>query len=267
VAIESDDPEVDDESGDEVESRPEADAAKADVDVVAAKAKADVDAAKADVAKAKADVDAAKADAAKADAAKVDAAAPSDDKAARSAFRPAVPEPPPGVTVLRTIDGAIGVVEHAIVAFTLGALILVGAASAVASNFFQHSIVWSFEAIRYSVFFIAMFGAALAAQSGKLISMDIVSRLVRPRVRAYLRFLTGVFTLAMCWFLVKGGWMLHESFAGETTYELIKPSIGVLALPIGAGLIAFHVFVRMIIDGLYLKAGVELPEDAAPSAH
>jgi TRAP-type C4-dicarboxylate transport system permease small subunit len=173
---------------------------------------------------------------------------------------------PGAIRTLRAIDNALGTFEHALLAALLLMLIGVGAGQAIATKL-GASWAWSFEIIRYSVFFIAMTGAALSAHTEQLIAMDFVTRMISPRTRARLRVVLRLFTVAVCVLLIIGGRMLSGA-ASDTLYHVINPRWGLMALPIGAGLIAVHVLLHTAIDLIYLLHGRTPPEGALPrSAH
>lgn len=173
---------------------------------------------------------------------------------------------PGSVRMLRAIDKALGTFEHALLVVLLLVLIGVGAGQAIATKL-GTSWAWSFELIRYSVFFIAMTGAALSAHTEQLIAMDFVTRLVKPRRRAQLRVVLRLFTICVCVLLIVGGKMLAGA-ATATLYHVINPRWGLLALPVGAGLMATHVLLHTAIDVIYLIRGRTPPGGGVPrSAH
>lgn len=163
------------------------------------------------------------------------------------------------------LDSALGTLELALLCAFLAALISVGTAQALASKLFGTSWTWSFDAIRYSVFFIAMTGAALSAQAERQIAMDFVTRMLSPRGRAWLRLTLRFFVIAMCGVLAVGGNAVRATTAGED-YELIPPELGLLALPIGAVLIGMHMLLHIVVDLDFLTRG-ELPPEPEQGAH
>jgi TRAP-type C4-dicarboxylate transport system permease small subunit len=176
-----------------------------------------------------------------------------------------VHEPGP-VRALRAIDNALGTMEHALLVVLLLVLIGVGAGQAIATKL-GTSWAWSFEIIRYTVFFIAMTGAALSAHTEQLIAMDFVTRMISPRGRARLRVVLRLFTIVACVLLIVGGKLLSGA-ASDTLYHVIDPRWGLLALPVGAGLMAVHVLLHMAIDLTYLLRGRTPPEGVVKrSAH
>lgn len=184
------------------------------------------------------------------------------------AAAPAGPEPIP-IPGLRALDRALGQIEHVLVAASLLALIFVGTYQSVASHIFDSNASWPFEIIRYAVFFVAMSGAALAAQRQRMISMDFVCRLLPPRGKVLVRLAIGVFVVFLCVLLYQGGMQLRDgAMQSSEPYEHISPATGLLALPFGAALIALHYALHVVIDALYLARG-ELPptEDEGPRTH
>lgn len=172
---------------------------------------------------------------------------------------------PSSVRALRAIDDALGMLEHVLLAVFLAVLIAVGTGQAIATKL-GSSWAWSFEIIRYSVFFIAMTGAALSAKTEQLIAMDFVTRLLSPRGRARLRLVLRLFTIAVCVLLIIGGKMLSNA-ATATLYHVINPRWGLMALPIGAAMMAAHVLLHSAIDIIYMARGEVPPDGAQRSAH
>lgn len=179
---------------------------------------------------------------------------------------PPATAPPSLVSGLVRFDNAIGVLEHAFVALSLFSLIGVGTYQFLASRLLGANDTWPFEALRYLVFYCAMGGAALSSQKGRMISMDFLSRKLAPRKRVLLRIVVAAFVIFACFLLYRGGMYVRASAAGEE-YEVIRPTLALLALPIGALLIGLHYLLHAICDALYLSVGLIPPEEDGPAAH
>ncbi len=179
------------------------------------------------------------------------------------------PDEPASIRALRKLGRALSRVEELVLAAFLVTLILLAVYNAYKRHFSPPSPYWPDEIIRYSVFSIGLLGAALAANSGRLMNIDLVVRLFSPRGRIIVRVLTTLFTLFVCWLLFKGSLevravnlRLHEHG------EVITPATGILVLPIAATLIGVHMALHMIIDIYYLAVGRLPPHfDEAPKAH
>jgi TRAP-type C4-dicarboxylate transport system permease small subunit len=177
---------------------------------------------------------------------------------------PAREEEPSSVLLLRRVDHAFGLAETALLVVWLVGLVGVGVYQLVASHIFDKNETWPYELVRYSVFFIAMTAAALAAQRQRMIHMDVVTRMLAPRTRALLRILTGLFVIAVCLLLFQAGMDLRATPSAQNLpYSYIPASTGYLALPLGAALIAFHFALHTIIEVLYLAGGKVAPEPEA----
>jgi len=171
-----------------------------------------------------------------------------------------LPRPEPDdIAMIRAVDRAVGVVEVALLCLFLATLIGVAVFNFIANHLLDHNPTWTDELIRYSVFFTAWTGAALAAQTDQLLNMDVITRLVRPMTRVTIRIFTRALTLVACGFLVWGGFKVRGIVAGED-YEVISKGTVALAFPVGALLVGFHVFLHLIIDILYLVRRQEPPE-------
>jgi TRAP-type C4-dicarboxylate transport system permease small subunit len=169
---------------------------------------------------------------------------------------------------LRALNRWLGLAEQTFLIVCLAALVGMAAGQAILGHLFGKGIRGSDEVIRYMVFFIAMGGAALAAQRLRMIGMDVLSRLVRPRYRRMLRIAHAGLVIFVCYLVVRAGMNVRAAEAASAeSYIYIKRSLALLALPIGAGLIAFHYFLHIVIDLTYLLRGMESPESEALPLH
>ena len=168
---------------------------------------------------------------------------------------------PPAAGALRRLDDWIGRIETAALVVFMASLVGVGVYQTIAAHFLEINETWPYEVIRYSVFFIAMCGASLAAQRSRMINMDVVTRLLTPKTRAMLRVATSMLVVVICYFFFKAGMEMRDTAAGrEEGYDFISPSTGLLALPVGAALIGLHFLLHAVIDTLWLSSGQVPPE-------
>lgn len=162
---------------------------------------------------------------------------------------------------LRRADLFLARLEEIALAISLLALILLGAYQAVKRNFFGASPFWIDDVIRWSVFFVGLTGGALAAQSDRMINIDMLTRVFSPRGKLVLRILTAAFTIYVCFLFIDGSFVVRRVLdAPGEEGELIRPALGWLALPIAMGLIAAHLALHAIVDVIYLATGKVPPE-------
>lgn len=173
-----------------------------------------------------------------------------------------IPVEPRFVATLRTIDRGFMHVEGVAVTFCLFVLIVVGVYGALKRNFAPPAPFWTDEIIRYSVFFIGLVGAALAAQADRLFNIDMFTRAFGVRGKLIIRIVSATFTIYICWLFFSGSITLRDILLDEKG-EILDPKWGVLSLPTAMVLIALHMLLHILIDAYYLATGKTPPELAA----
>lgn len=181
---------------------------------------------------------------------------------------PAVyPDDGPLSSKLRRVDHYAGVLEQLTLFAILGAVVITGTVQAISTKLFQHSLLWSFDIVRAGTFAIAMIGAAFASHQASHLSMDIVSRYVKPRTRLVMRIVLGAFAVFAAYLLLKSGLRLYERVAAEGGHRgVIAIETIALMIPVGSALIIFHTALRLLIDIDYLRRG-KLPPEKAMTGH
>jgi TRAP-type C4-dicarboxylate transport system permease small subunit len=175
---------------------------------------------------------------------------------------PRPPEPGP-IPTLRAIDRGLSYIEGIAVTIVLFVLIFVGVYGAVKRNFAPPAPFWTDEIIRYSVFFIGLIGAALAAQSERLFNIDMFTRALSVRGKLVVRIVAALFTIYVCWMFLVGSFELRTILLDEKG-EIIDPKWGVLSLPTAAILIGAHMLLHIAIDGFYVATGQTPPDFEMP---
>lgn len=169
---------------------------------------------------------------------------------------------PRAAAALRRINEGIGRVEIA----TLGLLIVILITSALI-EIFDPMATWTDEVTRYTVFFVAMSGIALAAQRQGMFHMDLVTRLFPPRVRSGLRIATAVMVVVLCGLVIRYALLYRAgSYKFTESYEIISVANGYMAAVIGFALVAVHFALHASIEVVYLARG-KLPPDPPHGGH
>ncbi len=173
------------------------------------------------------------------------------------------PDDGPIAGTLRKVDRYAGLLEQAVLFAVLAAVVITGTAQAISTKLFQQSLLWSFDVVRGGTFAIAMIGASFASHQASHLSMDIVSRFVKPRTRQIMSIVLGAFTVFATYLLLRSGLRLEERVAMEGGHRGVIPIETIaMMIPVGAGLIMFHTFIRVLIDIDYLRRGKRPPEKA-----
>ena len=155
---------------------------------------------------------------------------------------------------LRACDRALGLAEQAALVGLLLFIVCVATAT-VAIH-----LTWADEAIRYGVFAMAMLGGAYATHHQRLLSMDVLSRVLSPRGKALLRVALSLFTLAMTAVLLQGGLQILSLQQQAPQTGTISTVVPAMCIPIGMALIAVHLTLQALIELDYLRRGRTAPE-------
>ncbi len=192
----------------------------------------------------------------------------SEDAAASNASESAAAEAPAAVRGLRRFNQALSTTELGLLIAVLALLVVVGSFAALFELLGKAPGLWPKELVKYSVFFIAMFGAALASSRQQLIAMDIVGRFAPARARAWIRAVTNLFaSVISVVLLVRAVDVSKVEMKSNVPYEIISPGIGSWILPVGLGLIATHLALHVLVDLSYLLRGRVAPEADGIKVH
>jgi len=161
---------------------------------------------------------------------------------------------------LRRLDHWVGLGEQIALFSLLCIVVLVATAQAISTRLFAKSFEGSFEIIRDSVFAVAMMGSAYASQQHRHLSMDLVSRRLRPRARLVLRMILAAFTVFVAVLFLLAGIDLTRKVALEANTHFVPKWAVAALIPVGSVLIIFHSLVHTIIDLDYLVRGKQPAE-------
>jgi TRAP-type C4-dicarboxylate transport system permease small subunit len=162
---------------------------------------------------------------------------------------------------LLRFDAALGQGERVLIAVVFATLVGVGFYRTIVDILFKERPLWSIEMIKVCVFAIAMLGAAFATQLNRNFSLDLLSRYLGTRGRAYLRILVNVTTSLAAGLLYYGGELVREGLKkGHESHEVVPMWVIGWFVPLAAALIFIHSINHTIIEVSYLSAGRVAPE-------
>jgi len=141
----------------------------------------------------------------------------------------------------------------------LGSMILLATAQIVLRNFFEISFIWSDEALRLMVLWIAVAGAVAASRSDKHINIAVLDRFLAGRFKTAKDLLIHSFTAAICGIVAWHGMQFvrtsHEF--GDVLLGQVPAWILQLVLPLGFGLICYRYTLFTVGDAGRLVRGGE----------
>src|SRR5215510_7343890 len=157
---------------------------------------------------------------------------------------------PRRVSVLASIERALGLLVEIPAALLVTAEIIILFAGVVARYGLHRPLIWSDELASILFLWLAMLGAAVAFRRGEHMRMTAVVSGAKPAMRAYLDLVATAAALA---FLVMIAWPAYE-YAYEESY-ITTPALQILnswraaALPVGIGLMALFAALRLVQAG------------------
>jgi len=160
------------------------------------------------------------------------------------------------VKVLQKLDGAIARLEAAALIVILSTMMLVAFAQVVLRNFFSTALSWGDGLTRALVLWAGFIGASLAVNQGRYINIDVISRLLPPKQRRFVRYLIYIFAITVCFLLglAAVNFVETEKVAG-TEYSIgIQSWLVELVIPI----VFFFLSLRFLLKFTLLLSGGEL---------
>jgi TRAP-type C4-dicarboxylate transport system permease small subunit len=153
-------------------------------------------------------------------------------------------------SLLASLERAGRMAEDAVLVLILGSMILLATAQIVLRNFFEISFIWSDEALRLMVLWIAVAGAVAASRSDKHINIAVLDRFLPGRLRTLKDVLIHAFTAS-----VSGIVAWHSLLFVCTSHEFGDVLLGGVpawllqaVLPVGFGLICWRYVLFTVQD-------------------
>ncbi|KAA2284417.1 TRAP transporter small permease [Arenimonas fontis] len=164
----------------------------------------------------------------------------------------------PAQRTRRWLDG-LHRAEDMLLAALVAALLLLSVSQIGLRVFFDTGLAWAEAAGRAGVLWLALLGALAATRERRHIAIDVLPRLLPPRLRRLAWAVAQLAASALCGSLAWLGWGLVrlEREAPVPFIEGIPSWVPMLALPLGFGLMALR---------FLLTAGTGPGADRAPGA-
>jgi TRAP-type C4-dicarboxylate transport system permease small subunit len=144
------------------------------------------------------------------------------------------------------VDRVVAAIEASVIAVLVAVLTAITFAQVATRYVLGDPLIWSEEASRYLFVWVSMIGAALAIREGGHFGLDLLIRRFPPLKPILGPFVTVVTSLFLI-ILLKTG--IDETELASLQFAMTFPmrmQWAYLALPVGAGLMLFHVLVHVI---------------------
>ncbi len=150
--------------------------------------------------------------------------------------------------ILNIIDETIAKIEKVLVIILLSLMVIVGFAQVILRNFLETGLMWADPLLRYTVLWIAFIGASLATREDKHINIDVLTRLLNPRLKKLASIITNLFALSICLILFKTSidFVKMEMEFQSEVFLGVKNWMVEMIIPIGFCLVSLRFLFRVV---------------------
>lgn len=140
--------------------------------------------------------------------------------------------------------------EDALLVLLLGATVLLAPLQILLRGVFGAGIGWADPLLRVLVLWLGLLGALVASRDGRLISIDVMSRILPPRPRALAGAATSLFTAAVSGTVAyhAARFVASELRFGSVAFSGIPAWVLESILPFAFGAIALRFLLRFATD-------------------
>jgi len=123
------------------------------------------------------------------------------------------------------------------------------AALQVLLRIFLHTgIIWGDIAARHMVLWVGFFGAYMATREDKHFHIDVLTRFLHPRLKAWFAAFSDLFAIVICYFMLQASLTFVEvgMDADSMLFLQVPQRAAAMIVPIGFGIILLQFLFRMI---------------------
>jgi len=154
-------------------------------------------------------------------------------------------------SLVGSIDDTVLRIEGLLVAALVAAMTVIVFAQVIFRYVLGSPLVWSEELARYLFVWVTMIGAGAAVRLGQHYGLDILVTPLAPPVRKTVGFVATAIVAVVAGFLL---WQGLKEAAGAMNHVASSLEIRMVwfysAIPIGAALMLWHVFARLVVLGI-----------------
>ena len=151
---------------------------------------------------------------------------------------------------LKGVAAILDRLEDAILVSLLTAMLVLAVAQILGRNFLQAGILWGDILVRVMVLWVGLVGAMVAARRNQHISIDIVSRLLPPRVKKAVNAVLNLCAAVVCGIVAYYSLRLVrlEYLDGAVAFGAVPTWALESIIPLSFGAMALRYFVLMLSE-------------------
>ncbi len=158
------------------------------------------------------------------------------------------------LTALKQLKRLLTRLEEGLLVLMLSAMILLASWQILVRNLFDSGLFWADPALRMMVLWLALLGAIAATRDDRHIRIDLVSRFLSARGKAWVQIVNDLFSAVVCGLIAwhAGRLVYIEWQDGSELFGGLPAWLGESIIPLGFGLMALRFLFSV---PLRLKAG------------
>jgi TRAP-type C4-dicarboxylate transport system permease small subunit len=168
------------------------------------------------------------------------------------------------MNVLRAFDRVLTKAVTWLLMFFFVMMLGIAALQVLLRLFLHTGITWGDIAARHMVLWVGFFGAYMATREDKHFHIDILTRFLHPKLKAWFAAFSDLFAIVICYFMLQASLtFVSVGMDADSMLFLQVPQRAVaIIVPLGFGLILIQFLLRMIEN---IVRAVRGPEAEGPA--
>jgi TRAP-type C4-dicarboxylate transport system permease small subunit len=168
------------------------------------------------------------------------------------------------MSLLRSLDRVLTKVVTWLLLFFFVMMLGIAALQVLLRLFLHTGIPWGDIAARHMVLWVGFFGAYMATREDKHFHIDILTRFLHPKLKAWFASFSDLFAIVICYFMLQASLTFVEvGMDADSMLFLQVPQRAVaIIVPLGFGLMLIQFLLRMIEN---IVRAVRGPEAEGPA--
>lgn len=168
------------------------------------------------------------------------------------------------MSVLRSFDRVLTKVVTWLLLFFFVMMLGIAALQVLLRLFLHTGIIWGDIAARHMVLWVGFFGAYMATREDKHFHIDVLTRFLHPKLKAWFGAFSDLFAIVICYFMLQASLTFVEvgMDADSMLFLQVPQRAAAIIVPLGFGLMLIQFLLRMIEN---IVRGVRGPEKEEPA--
>ena len=168
------------------------------------------------------------------------------------------------MSVLRAFDRILTKAVTWLLMFFFVMMLGIAALQVLLRLFLHTGIIWGDIAARHMVLWVGFFGAYMATREDKHFHIDVLTRFLHPKLKAWFGAFSDLFAIVICYFMMQASLTFVEvgMDADSMLFLQVPQRAAAIIVPLGFGLMLIQFLLRMIEN---IVRGVRGPEAEGPA--